>query len=207
MEQNQQTCQIQKQNYHIVFTYGTLKKGYYNHKFIKDAVFVTENCYTDALQEEKYTILIDKKNYVPFLYKINSLTQKNPDIIQQIQDNIVPVQGELYIVNDEQLKQLDILEGIPTYYDRFIENFIIKPQNQQELQQIENKFEEFGLKDQIQNLDQSLQNEEIKPIKVKAYYYLSQQNLDERYVVEKNECFFNYTLEQHKKYVPKHLRE
>ena len=80
---------------HLVFVYGTLKKGYYNHYFLKDSKFIDE-----AITKEKYALYFLKYPYVI----------KNAKISQ--------IYGEVYEVDDTTLIDLDFLEGHPNFYRR-----------------------------------------------------------------------------------------
>lgn len=78
-----------------LFTYGTLCRGRHNHGFLKGAKFIGE-AYTGF----GYTLVI---NGLPYL----------------LRDNEGPgCWGELYEINDEQLKRIDFLEGHPEWYER-----------------------------------------------------------------------------------------
>lgn len=78
-----------------VFVYGSLKEGYGNHRLLstseKVAEYVTPPIYT----------LHD-------LGAFPAVTLKGD----------TPITGEIYEVNDEVFKRLDMLEGYPHFYDR-----------------------------------------------------------------------------------------
>lgn len=85
---------------HYVFVYGTLRKDDRNHKLLKNAVCIASHCWTDGK-------LFDSHKGYPFLVKSNDSR----------------VVGELYVVNDAQLSELDRLEdyhefGKNNLYDR-----------------------------------------------------------------------------------------
>jgi gamma-glutamylcyclotransferase (GGCT)/AIG2-like uncharacterized protein YtfP len=73
---------------HYVFTYGTLRKHGANHRLLKDAELIAEQAWTHGL-------LFDTGLGYPAM----------------IGNEYGKVYGELYLVNDEQLAQLDMLEG------------------------------------------------------------------------------------------------
>jgi gamma-glutamylcyclotransferase (GGCT)/AIG2-like uncharacterized protein YtfP len=73
---------------HYVFTYGTLRKHGANHRLLKDAELIGEQAWTHGL-------LYDTGLGYPAM----------------IGNEYGKVYGELYLVNDEQLAQLDMLEG------------------------------------------------------------------------------------------------
>ena len=79
---------------HLVFVYGTLKKGKSNHDFLKDSKFLN-----DA--------------------KIHGVTMYNlghyPALVLS---GHASVSGEVYRVNSKTLEHLDHLEGHPVFYRR-----------------------------------------------------------------------------------------
>ncbi len=85
----------------LVFIYGTLRKGYWNHVYVENA---------DALGFAK-TIESD------FIMRAHSY----PFVCRAKADNkqiATKITGELYAVSDYELKKLDVLEGYPRFYDR-----------------------------------------------------------------------------------------
>lgn len=102
---------MEKRNY--VFVYGTLRKDDRNHKLLKDAVCIASHCWTDGKLFDSY------KGY-PFL----------------VQSNDSRVVGELYVVDDAQLSDLDRLEdyhgsGKNNLYDRVEQMVYTKSGNYQ----------------------------------------------------------------------------
>lgn len=73
-----------------VFVYGTLKKGYHNHRLLKEAEYLGE---------------AELKGY-----KIYDLPYGYPCIMKS-EKNEVSVKGEVYLINDYILDRLDLLEG------------------------------------------------------------------------------------------------
>jgi gamma-glutamylcyclotransferase (GGCT)/AIG2-like uncharacterized protein YtfP len=73
---------------HYVFVYGTLKTGEPNHYLLKDAANISRQCWTNGK-------LYDSFCGYPFLAPSNECR----------------VYGELYLVNDAELSNLDRLEG------------------------------------------------------------------------------------------------
>lgn len=73
---------------HKVFVYGTLRKGFGNHRLLTNSNFIG-----NAITKEKYTMFASGIPYV------------NKHIPTH---NVI---GEIYEVNDEQLNRLDALEG------------------------------------------------------------------------------------------------
>ncbi len=88
---------------HLVFVYGTLRKGESNHSLLSDADLVLSDCWT-------YGRLFDTGHGYPCM-------------IPHTQERVI---GELYAVKDEELKRLDVLEeydeqGKNNLYDRIIQ--------------------------------------------------------------------------------------
>lgn len=81
----------------FVFVYGSLKKGFHNHKVLKDSTFIGI-----GTTKEKYDMI----SYNSF-----------PAVISNGEYHI---KGEIYYVDDETLKDLDRLEGNGTFYKRKI---------------------------------------------------------------------------------------
>jgi len=81
-----------------LFVYGTLKKGFENHHFLDGAKFLGV-----ATTKEKYPMVNIVKAY-PYL-----INQKGKGKI---------IKGEAYIIDEQILKRVDILEGYPEHYDR-----------------------------------------------------------------------------------------
>ena len=71
-----------------LFTYGTLKKGFHNHKFIKDSLFLG------------FYSLPKHDMYLYVYYGFPYITKGNGDVF-----------GELYEVADEEMFYVDKLEG------------------------------------------------------------------------------------------------
>ncbi len=88
----------------LVFVYGTLKRGFYNHGFLSSSVFVGV-----AATKDKYP-MINVEEYFPYL--INDKNKGNY------------VKGEIFEINGETLLKLDVLEGYPSLYNR--ENIELK---------------------------------------------------------------------------------
>lgn len=81
--------------YHL-FVYGTLRKGWGNHRLIEDAEFLGE-----AETAGNHALL----NVGPFpaLY---------------LMEQFCPVRGEVYLVDRNQFKAVERLEGYPHHYNR-----------------------------------------------------------------------------------------
>lgn len=76
-----------------IFTYGTLKRGYRNHKYIEKAKFIS-----DASIEGFY--MFDLGRY-PGIYEGAGI-----------------IYGEIYEIDDEMLKEMDLLEEEGSLYIR-----------------------------------------------------------------------------------------
>jgi gamma-glutamylcyclotransferase (GGCT)/AIG2-like uncharacterized protein YtfP len=81
---------------HLIFVYGTLRKGHCNHHLLKDAY-----CYGIGSSEASYAMYL--KNGYPYITSSESRYS---------------IVGELYSVDDDTLSQLDRFEGHPRYYER-----------------------------------------------------------------------------------------
>lgn len=88
----------------LVFVYGSLRNGFHNHVYLKDAEFIG-----NFQTLEKF-----------YMYSYRSYSY--PYIIREKLENSIfdPVQikGEVYKIDETILKRLDILEGNPDFYKR-----------------------------------------------------------------------------------------
>ena len=89
---------MQQEKKHLIFTYGTLKRGFWNHRLLVDAEFIGE-----------FATASDYKIYCNGSY---------PYLIEAGSDKGVPVEGEIYRVSDAELARCDRLEGHPSAYTR-----------------------------------------------------------------------------------------
>lgn len=130
---------------HLVFVYGTLKRGEPNHSYLQ----VKDNGYAKFVSQaktvEKYPLVIASKYNIPFLlYNPGVGEVKFPHFVLflcnynvLIDFSILPyvnfqnVKGEIYEVDDHVLSQLDILENHPSFYVRETESVQIIPQNEE----------------------------------------------------------------------------
>ena len=78
---------------HLLFVYGSLKKGYENHYHLDGASYIGER----SIKGKMYSL-------ISFPY-VN------------IEEKGI-VKGELYKINDVTFKRCDILEGYPKFYNR-----------------------------------------------------------------------------------------
>jgi gamma-glutamylcyclotransferase (GGCT)/AIG2-like uncharacterized protein YtfP len=79
----------------LIFVYGTLMSGLTNHTVMQNPTFRGK-----AVTKDKYSLYCSG---IPYMSKKNAHTQ---------------IQGELYEVDEEDLKRVDILEGHPRFYKR-----------------------------------------------------------------------------------------
>lgn len=79
----------------LVFTYGTLKRGGWNHHYLKDAKFVGE-------AKVKGTLYLRRGFCYPVLFL----------------DGDTDIHGEVYEVDKRGLQRMDDLEGVPNLYKR-----------------------------------------------------------------------------------------
>lgn len=91
-----------------VFVYGTLKKSFHNHYLLKSSEFIGT-----AHSLSKFN-MINLGGFPALLY--NS-------------DEGYSVSGEIYNVTPNTLKELDILEGEGSFYDRVEDNFFVVGNN------------------------------------------------------------------------------
>lgn len=81
-----------------VFVYGTLKKGCINNYLLEKSEFLGA-----GETEESFAMYTSSCGNYPFVID----SQKTH-----------PIKGELYCVSNQTIKQLDILEGYPDYYQK-----------------------------------------------------------------------------------------
>ncbi|KFM65303.1 Gamma-glutamylaminecyclotransferase, partial [Stegodyphus mimosarum] len=93
---------------HLVFVYGTLKKGEPNFDLLKSATKGEAIYKGKARTVKKWPLVIASRFNIPFL-----LYQED------VGKHVI---GELYQVDDSMLTELDILECHPKYYTRMIES-------------------------------------------------------------------------------------
>lgn len=87
-----------------VFVYGTLKSGEPNHFWITDVSNGSARLLSAGETVEKYPLVTATRFNIPFLLNLPG--------------DGFRISGEIYEVDDEKLKQLDILEDYPRFYDR-----------------------------------------------------------------------------------------
>jgi gamma-glutamylcyclotransferase (GGCT)/AIG2-like uncharacterized protein YtfP len=80
---------------HMVYVYGTLRKGQSNHHFLDRSKFLG-----NAKTKLRYALYVSE---LPFLSRIGAVSH---------------ITGEVYTVDDATLKRLDRLEGHPDAYKR-----------------------------------------------------------------------------------------
>ena len=80
---------------HLVSVYGTLRKGYWNHRLLETSELVTVGKTSEKM--------LMTASGIPYVSKTKPLSQ---------------IKVEVYEVNDDTLKNLDRLEGHPRFYER-----------------------------------------------------------------------------------------
>lgn len=78
-----------------VFVYGTLMEGYWNHTLI-----ATSEQIGKGETQEHFMLTTSSIPFVSDLQKVST------------------IKGELYCVDQSTMRQLDLLEGHPTFYER-----------------------------------------------------------------------------------------
>lgn len=89
----------------FVFVYGTLKKGHGNHRRYLDGSVG----FAQFIQDDKIEGILYDLGPFP---AVQLYTEKDPVENRRI------CKGEVYKIDEEVLKKLDILEGYPSLYDR-----------------------------------------------------------------------------------------
>jgi gamma-glutamylcyclotransferase (GGCT)/AIG2-like uncharacterized protein YtfP len=79
----------------MVFVYGTLRQGCWNHHLLMGSYLVGK-----GRTSRRFGLYVDK---IPFVYKEEAISH---------------ITGELYEVDDETLGRIDRLEGHPQWYRR-----------------------------------------------------------------------------------------
>lgn len=87
-----------------VFVYGTLKKGEPNHEWLTKLENGTAKFVDNGTTCTEYPLVVATRYNVPFLLNKPSVGHK--------------INGEIYSIDEEMLKNLDVLEDYPRLYDR-----------------------------------------------------------------------------------------
>ena len=88
----------------LIFVYGSLRKGFHNDIYLKDAEFIGN------FQTLEKFYMYSYKSY-PFPYILRKKLEK-------CTSEPIQIQGEVYKINESILKRLDVLEGHPDFYKR-----------------------------------------------------------------------------------------
>lgn len=88
---------------HLVFVYGTLKTNEPNHPVIKEGGGESE-LVGRGLTQECFPLVIASRYNIPYLLDVPGRGFR--------------IQGQVYRVDDDKLRILDILEGVPDHYVR-----------------------------------------------------------------------------------------
>lgn len=78
----------------LLAVYGTLKKGFHNHYFLKSSEFIGK-----GVTKDEYTMT---KSSIPFVNETGS----------------TPIKVEVYKISPITLSNIDLLEGHPNWYNR-----------------------------------------------------------------------------------------
>ena len=98
---------------HLVFVYGTLKRGEPNHSLIKPGSVSRRSILIGTgTTQNKFPLIIATRYNIPHM--LDAVGKGNL------------VSGEIYTVDQSMLDHLDILEGTPKHYQRRRENIILK---------------------------------------------------------------------------------
>ena len=98
---------------HLVFVYGTLKRGFSNNRLISGSKFVGE-----ARTEGKFALY---ESGIPFVIEDEQVSQ---------------ISGEVYEIDEKTLAQLDRLGGHPNWYCRKMVNISVNNKDPDELEKI-----------------------------------------------------------------------
>ena len=117
---------------HKLFVYGTLKRGFYNHRvyLAKAEARQTAVYRGTAMTQDNLTLQLRGPRYIPALMK--PLGEKS--------GSGCPVRGEVYDVSDKVLQAMDVLEGVARgFYYRMEIPVLLSPQKDNDNQNGENK--------------------------------------------------------------------
>ena len=98
---------------HMIFVYGTLKRGFGNNRLLSGSKFVGE-----ARTEGKFALY---ESGIPFVIEDEQVSQ---------------VSGEVYEVDEKTLSRLDRLEGHPNWYCRKMVNISVNNKDPGELEKM-----------------------------------------------------------------------
>ncbi|KAL9648274.1 hypothetical protein ABK040_013893 [Willaertia magna] len=103
---------------HLVFVYGTLKEGFanYEHKMMKykSCKLISKQ----AITLDKFPLMVLGERKIPYLFGVKGIGNN--------------IEGEVYLVDDEHLKELDIFEGCDTgHYSREIINVRVEDNSEE----------------------------------------------------------------------------
>lgn len=95
-----------------VFVYGTLKSGEPNHYWMTDESQGMAQLLSAGETIEKYPLVTATRFNIPFLVNLPGEGHR--------------ISGEIYAIDENKLKHLDILEDYPRFYDRMMTNVITR---------------------------------------------------------------------------------
>ena len=114
----------------FIFAYGSLKKNFKFHYYLENSEFIST-----GVTKNKYAMYEYYDAGFPYLSK----------------EEIFNVKGEIYKIDKKTLKELDKLEGYPTFYDR--ELIDINLENGENI-----KAYTYFLKETIKNISKPMNN-------------------------------------------------
>ncbi|KAL6059100.1 GGACT domain-containing protein [Balamuthia mandrillaris] len=95
-----------------VFVYGTLKRGFRNHHVMHgNAQFLGVG---RTLQ--KWPLVRYGERNVPYLLPLQGLGKH--------------IRGEVWTCSEEKLREMDVFEGVPTYYDRLLIDVVMEEEQE-----------------------------------------------------------------------------
>ena len=90
---------------HIIFVYGTLKQGFYNHAIMEKIGF---SYLGTGVTRNAYALVVGGKYNVPFLFEPKDTPGNGGEAHQ--------IAGEVYRISSALLDELDVLEGVAHGY-------------------------------------------------------------------------------------------
>ena len=98
-----------------IAVYGSLKKGFHNHRLIEASTFIKE-----AVVELPYKMI--SLGGFPGLIQ-DEVKEDKVSELEVLNCNLNPIHIEIYEVDDQTYKSVERLEGYPRFYDKHIFEF------------------------------------------------------------------------------------
>ncbi|KRX08200.1 hypothetical protein PPERSA_12355 [Pseudocohnilembus persalinus] len=153
MQEINQTKENKKMT--LVFTYGTLKKGFINNHYMKRGIYLGSakikkqqpSLYNETAKEfDYYQIIIDKKYSVPYLFSLKKIKQEEKSFNHLHPEKVNHVKGDLFLLDDQSLEILDDFEGVPNFYNRQPLDVLVKQGNGEDIEEKNNDIKEMKQK-------------------------------------------------------------